>query len=297
MSGNNRFPFTPNQWQELEHQALVYKYMVSSIPIPPDLLFNIRRSLESNLILHQPQHTGWSCFETGLGRKIDPEPGRCRRTDGKKWRCSKEAYPDSKYCERHMHRGRNRSRKPVEIMATPPPPPPSNPSISSSSRPNHSLCNNPPHCFLFPHSSPPTQQLLNPHKDYRYVCGVKEEVGEHALFSASSMDNNPIPWQLTMVSSSSTAHLKQRTGSALQSGHPFLQLQGLSDAPKQEQDQRFHLGNEKVEKVMHHFLDDGPKNQDPWLHSEDKSCSFMPVSTTQLSISTPNSSHDFFSAP
>lgn len=45
---------------------------------------------------------------------MDPEPGRCRRTDGKKWRCSKEAYPDSKYCERHMHRGRNRSRKPVE---------------------------------------------------------------------------------------------------------------------------------------------------------------------------------------
>lgn len=45
---------------------------------------------------------------------MDPEPGRCRRTDGKKWRCSKDAYPDSKYCERHMHRGRNRSRKPVE---------------------------------------------------------------------------------------------------------------------------------------------------------------------------------------
>ena len=51
----------------------------------------------------------------GLGRKIDPEPGRCRRTDGKKWRCSKEAYPDSKYCEKHMHRGKNRSRKPVEV--------------------------------------------------------------------------------------------------------------------------------------------------------------------------------------
>lgn len=50
----------------------------------------------------------------GFGRKSDPEPGRCRRTDGKKWRCAKEAYPDSKYCERHMHRGRNRSRKPVE---------------------------------------------------------------------------------------------------------------------------------------------------------------------------------------
>ena len=59
-------------------------------------------------------------MQMGLGRKIDPEPGRCRRTDGKKWRCSKEAYPDSKYCERHMHRGKNRSRKPVEVLkATP----------------------------------------------------------------------------------------------------------------------------------------------------------------------------------
>lgn len=54
----------------------------------------------------------------GFGRKVDPEPGRCRRTDGKKWRCSKEAYPDSKYCERHMHRGRNRSRKPVEVSSS-----------------------------------------------------------------------------------------------------------------------------------------------------------------------------------
>ena len=45
---------------------------------------------------------------------MDPEPGRCRRTDGKKWRCSKEAVPDQKYCERHMHRGRQRSRKHVE---------------------------------------------------------------------------------------------------------------------------------------------------------------------------------------
>lgn len=44
----------------------------------------------------------------------DPEPGRCKRTDGKKWRCSKEVAPQQKYCERHLHRGRPRSRKPVE---------------------------------------------------------------------------------------------------------------------------------------------------------------------------------------
>ncbi|KAG5243517.1 hypothetical protein OIU77_030598 [Salix suchowensis] len=121
MSGGNRFPFTASQWQELEHQALIYKYMVSGIPIPPDLLFTIKRSgcldssLSSKLFPRQPPHFSWSCFQMGLGRKIDPEPGRCRRTDGKKWRCSKEAYPDSKYCEKHMHRGKNRSRKPVEV--------------------------------------------------------------------------------------------------------------------------------------------------------------------------------------
>ena len=50
-----------------------------------------------------------------LGRgAMDPEPGRCRRTDGKKWRCSRDVFAGHKYCERHMHRGRNRSRKPVE---------------------------------------------------------------------------------------------------------------------------------------------------------------------------------------
>lgn len=36
---------------------------------------------------------------------MEPEPGRCRRTDGKKWRCSRDVVPDQKYCLRHMHRG------------------------------------------------------------------------------------------------------------------------------------------------------------------------------------------------
>ena len=48
---------------------------------------------------------------------MDPEPRRCRRTDGKKWRCSKDVVPDQKYCERHMHRDHQRSRKPVEAPA------------------------------------------------------------------------------------------------------------------------------------------------------------------------------------
>ncbi|XP_074264012.1 growth-regulating factor 6-like isoform X2 [Silene latifolia] len=57
---------------------------------------------------------GWSPFHFGFSNSTDPEPGRCRRTDGKKWRCSRDAVPDQKYCERHINRGRHRSRKPVE---------------------------------------------------------------------------------------------------------------------------------------------------------------------------------------
>lgn len=44
-----------------------------------------------------------TCF--GYRNYEDPEPGRCRRTDGKKWRCSRDVVPDQKYCSRHMHRG------------------------------------------------------------------------------------------------------------------------------------------------------------------------------------------------
>lgn len=115
-----RPPFTPSQWQELEHQALIFKYMMAGIPVPTDLLIPIRKSLEAITAglyhHHQPPDMPWSAFHLGFGKNCDPEPGRCRRTDGKKWRCSKDAFPDSKYCERHMHRGRNRSRKPVETV-------------------------------------------------------------------------------------------------------------------------------------------------------------------------------------
>ncbi|KAL6654801.1 hypothetical protein ACP70R_008266 [Stipagrostis hirtigluma subsp. patula] len=54
---------------------------------------------------------GWAPFRPGCA---DAEPGRCRRTDGKKWRCSRDAVGDQKYCERHLNRGRHRSRKHVE---------------------------------------------------------------------------------------------------------------------------------------------------------------------------------------
>ncbi|KAL4187220.1 hypothetical protein AMTRI_Chr09g17830 [Amborella trichopoda] len=106
-----RFPFTPSQWQELEQQALIFKYMMASVPVPQDLVNPIRKSLP----LSHP-NLGWGPFSLRFANATDPEPGRCRRTDGKKWRCSRDVAPDQKYCERHMHRGRPRSRKPVELQ-------------------------------------------------------------------------------------------------------------------------------------------------------------------------------------
>ncbi|RWW41781.1 hypothetical protein BHE74_00052714 [Ensete ventricosum] len=105
-----RGPFTPSQWLELEHQALIYKYLVANVPIPATLLIPIRRILGASGF---PPLSARS-FGSGYSGNADPEPGRCRRTDGKKWRCSRDAVADQKYCERHMNRGRHRSRKHVE---------------------------------------------------------------------------------------------------------------------------------------------------------------------------------------
>ncbi|KAF3447472.1 hypothetical protein FNV43_RR12658 [Rhamnella rubrinervis] len=112
--------FTPSQWMELEHQALIYKYITANVPIPSNLLIPIRKALESAGFSSfsggflRPNNLGWGSFHLGFSNNADPEPGRCRRTDGKKWRCSRDAVADQKYCERHMNRGRHRSRKPVE---------------------------------------------------------------------------------------------------------------------------------------------------------------------------------------
>ncbi|GAB4838025.1 hypothetical protein Ancab_027552 [Ancistrocladus abbreviatus] len=321
------------------------------MPIPPDLLFTVRRSLDSPLsskfFPYQTSPIGWNPYQMGYGKKLDPEPGRCRRTDGKKWRCSKEAYPDSKYCERHMHRGKNRSRKPVEILTaaavTAPSVGNSSSTISSitknpsTANPTtlHSLSSLPPslpsdtsydthHHVLYPNSSssrPPGMNLSTQDNSChlllesgsfrdRYLHGLKEEVvGEHAFFnessgtmrtfSGSSMDD---AWQLNPVKMGSDNALnqpKQSGCSGLPSGYPYLELK--SETSKHEkQNQQCHVWGRdfncelsmKVErenepqKTIHHFFDEWPpKGRDSCRDSS---------STTQLSISIPASSRDFF---
>ncbi|XP_076908459.1 growth-regulating factor 3-like [Bidens hawaiensis] len=305
MSSSSRFPFTSTQWQELEHQALVYKYMISGMPIPPDLLFSIQRSLDSSTRLIMHHHSphlpiGRDYFQMGFGRKIDPEPGRCRRTDGKKWRCSKEVYPDSKYCERHMHRGRNRSRKPVEAnslstASTPPlssiksqtyPSPFGYPQLSSSSRsPGINVLSSQDRFLL--ESSP----YSHSEKDHSFV--MKEDVDEHRYLSESgtisaSMSDS---WHLEPLAmkSSPLAQSQSKQLSFSDYQNESYSYQNTS-ALKQDQGGCYDQLALKVEikdepqKVMHHFFDEAP-------HDGDKDSS-----TTQLSISVPDCARDFFLA-
>ncbi|KAF5443736.1 hypothetical protein F2P56_036271 [Juglans regia] len=112
---------TPAQLHELQGQTLIYKHLEAGLPVPLHLLVPIWKSVACffgpAIYKLYPSFIGYFSPQ-GFDYKtmMDPEPGRCRRTDGKKWRCSKHVVPDQKYCERHMHRGRQRSRKPVEAF-------------------------------------------------------------------------------------------------------------------------------------------------------------------------------------
>ncbi|GMH09595.1 hypothetical protein Nepgr_011436 [Nepenthes gracilis] len=119
-SWGGRAPFTEVQKQELERQTIIYKYIMASMPVPPELLVPISEyPSEIPLNAHfQDQTRGKKSLELRFASSTDPEPWRCRRTDGKKWRCSRDVAPDQKYCERHTHKGRpSRSRKPVESLS------------------------------------------------------------------------------------------------------------------------------------------------------------------------------------
>ncbi|TYG91649.1 hypothetical protein ES288_A12G279400v1 [Gossypium darwinii] len=145
MAASLEFPFTFSQYKELQRQVMIFKYMKASIAVPLDLLIPTIGSPSVSV-----------ASQSAMGRfsgRADVEPGRCRRTDGKKWRCSRDAAPDQKYCERHLHRGRPRSRKPVELpnKKTRHTPSQAHPSSSTSTHPQfvaQPLNQNQTTCFL-----------------------------------------------------------------------------------------------------------------------------------------------------
>ncbi|KAK4365558.1 hypothetical protein RND71_016916 [Anisodus tanguticus] len=140
-------PFTATQLQEFQRQTIICKYIMASMPVPPQLLLSLSNSNSSPAHLPQSNTSGLDLkFSSGS----DPEPWRCKRTDGKKWRCSRDVAPDQKYCERHAHKSRPRSRKPVEIHTT----------NNNSNRHHPPPKSNNHHSFQFP-----TVQLSAPSTD------------------------------------------------------------------------------------------------------------------------------------
>ncbi|KAF5452947.1 hypothetical protein F2P56_027898 [Juglans regia] len=290
-NARNRSPFTATQWQELELQALIFKYMVAGIPIPPDLLYSVKRGLESSissrLFPHRPisvAAVSWECFEMGFGRKVDPEPGRCRRTDGKKWRCSKEAYPDSKYCERHMNRGRNRSRKPVEVTSTATTTtnvsptvssinrnltintttipttstfsvsPLSNSSVSSETNPHHPYHEATLYPFLYSHSSssrPPVSGLLPQnnitHQLFLDSRSYSQADKDYSFFQGAKegVDEKAFFPEASGTSKSLPDSYQRSLTTDSYKGYSHTQFQSLTDSAKQQQEQHcFVLGTD-----------------------------------------------------
>ncbi|KMT16661.1 hypothetical protein BVRB_3g049470 [Beta vulgaris subsp. vulgaris] len=329
-------PFTVSQWQELEHQALIYKYLIAGLPVPPDLVLPIQNSFDSSIssssrFFHRPS-LGYCSRESSLygigigygygGKKVDPEPGRCRRTDGKKWRCSKEAYLDSKYCERHMHRGRNRSRKPVESHSLS-----SSSSSCSSSSSSSSLLpvaaaaltlnqtqSVPLKFDAFASASTTTGPISNsnhsqfqldsipyaiPTKHYpRHLQGYKPESGENrsisqcsggnkSLLTDSALDNT---WPSLSTQMSSLSHSKPKDGSSL--NDDYRRHNSLINC---------EFGRPQTMKQssqsLHPFFEEWPNNRETWSSMEDESANQVSFSTTQLSISVPMATSDFSTSP
>ncbi|KAJ4762598.1 Growth-regulating factor 1 [Rhynchospora pubera] len=265
--GRLKGPFTPSQWMELEHQALVYKYLAANVPIPPTLLVPIRRSLSSSGFSSPfaPAYfgsstSGWGGHPYTMGYALtmtggagDPEPGRCRRTDGKKWRCSRDAVADQKYCERHINRGRHRSRKHVE---------PNSNRLSSSTK---------------------STTTTNTSKLARTTATPAHSQSQTKdLCTALSASCSDPPFDSTMVDRD------QESASLLSPMLPFAKQQESPNTLPETDSSSAEFGTH----TLRHFIDNWPKtntNQqyqsyDSWpdMHEETHS------ETTQLSISIPS---------
>ncbi|XVF33469.1 hypothetical protein REPUB_Repub17cG0171100 [Reevesia pubescens] len=186
---------TAAQLHELQLQALIFKYMAGGIPVPVNLVIPIWKSVASSF---GSAHGGGSIYEqypsfVGVGPQgfdyrnmMDPEPGRCRRTDGKKWRCSKNVIPYQKYCEQHMHRGCRLSRKPVEPSQTTLPD-----STSTLSNNSNKVSENSENL-----SVPVVFQYMNPSS-----CNTRTS---HEIPATSAMDSNNVCSGRKFISTNAT---------------------------------------------------------------------------------------------
>ncbi|KAL5127114.1 Growth-regulating factor 1 [Glycine soja] len=264
-----RGPFTPSQWMELEHQALIYKYITS----------NAQRM--------------------------------CRRTDGKKWRCSRDAVVDQKYCERHMNRGRHRSRKPVEgqlghALTTTTTTNTPNASSNSTVVPRNTttttttFAHNNVHHPLPPHSSQANtiNRMFTSNKENN---STSERLQDPALpmlpptLELKPKENNPFMIHKHHIPADEYSRNSNEFGLVTSDSllNPTQKRSFTSSQKDDSESQQQHS--------LRHFIDDSPKPQSHNHHHHHHSSSIWPEldsmqsDRTQLSISIPISSSDFMS--
>ncbi|CAK7347387.1 unnamed protein product [Dovyalis caffra] len=319
LTDSTRWPFTQSQWMELEHQALIYKYINANVPIPSNLLIPIRKALDSSGYssfsggFFRPNTLPWGTFHMGFSSNTDPEPGRCRRTDGKKWRCSRDAVADQKYCERHMNRGRHRSRKPVEgqsghsVAATTTVKPIANGTSSSTSAPVVGLRSAVSDSLTIARNQqqPASLSNLSATNTLSRMFLTKENVGQRTQHASglsmlpSNIDLKPketpffiskqqnsygecLHTEFGLVASDSLLNHSQKSTS-LMSCRNFGSSQDLTDQETVSQNS------------LRQFMDDWPKSQ------SDRTAVSWPEldlqsERTQLSISIPMAPADFMSS-
>ncbi|MCD7471045.1 hypothetical protein HAX54_011325 [Datura stramonium] len=299
-----RGPFTPSQWMELEHQALIYKHLVANVPVPHQLLIPLKKTLNpyafSGLSAGSyASNWGWGTFPLGFTGNTDPEPGRCRRTDGKKWRCSREAVPDQKYCERHINRGRHRSRKPVEgqnghavsgstTSKVASVAPSSSASVISSCGVSNSL-GAVQHRFnsLQPSAAnPSTEQPVNRKQDHKGVSVISPTIGLKPKDSA-----------ITVPKQHDGFGLSSQTDFGIVSSYSLLNPSDRNSFVNPKNPNAFLDFNDQEQSEqhpVHHFIDGWTKEQ-----SSRPSASWpdeLKSDWTQLSMSIPMAASDFSSS-
>ncbi|KAF5748728.1 hypothetical protein HS088_TW04G00686 [Tripterygium wilfordii] len=302
--------FTASQWQELERQASIFKFLKAGVPVPRDLL----TSIIFPSFLSQ-QNLGYCSY---YGKRIDPEPGRCRRTDGKKWRCSKDACPDSKYCERHMNKGRIRSRKPVELQNTSQslPAVASNIATGSSSGPGSfqpTLLSHNSQALSFGSNLPQMEMEPTPYEVYakecRFLYGLKPEAEmnngealEGLGHRGATKNTKESTWNFVTSQIPSHSLTEPISDDFLQYDYPQLQVlqdiepPTMSDAMPKQQHQHCTFGRDyssvsytkkEVQQSLEPYLEGWPRSLDFGSHVDEQKSNKLPSITTKLSISTP----------
>ncbi|CAK7339717.1 unnamed protein product [Dovyalis caffra] len=294
-----RGPFTASQWIELEHQALIYKYITARVPVPSNLIIPLRKSLYPYGLPGSSAGSfpSNSCYPAS---NTDLEPGRCRRTDGKKWRCSRDAVADQKYCERHINRGRHRSRKPVEDQT-------GRPAIGtagskvvpmSNSMPTSVITNGSPSNSIaitqqqFKNLQPAgaanssADACVNRAQDERSISMMSSTINGKSDESTFSIPKQDIlieqcsQTEFGLVSSDSLLNPSQK--SSYINSKPYGSFLNFNDEESQDQH------------PLHQFIDDWPKDQ------SNRSLISWPEELksdwTQLSMSIPMATSDFSSS-